>query len=117
MGKFLKIISVSDILEYDAFSKWNEIKIGDPVTLEKGKEENAKKIVVKFDGVILGTLPKNDCGCIKEFADNNWPLDKLFDCKICRKNSDIGEYDQQLHILVQIKKWTETDEVKDSAGA
>lgn len=96
---FFKEFNVVKFLERGAFKVWEKLEIGKEVSLEGDDEKDPKTIIVKFDKIAFGELPKQESEIIRNFFKQGWG--DVFKAWICKKNEE-ALYDQRISIAVYI---------------
>lgn len=96
---FFKEFNVVKFLERGAFKVWEKLEIGKEVSLEGDDEKDPKTIIVKFDKIAFGELPKQESEIIRNFFKQGWK--SAFKAWICKRDKE-ALYDQRISIAVYI---------------
>lgn len=95
---FLKECSVVDLLQNDAMTLWESLKINDAVKLNEVEE---KRITVEKDETVLGLLSESDSTSLLPYISMGYS--DIFQCNISYKSEQNSE-SLKLKITIKLKK-------------
>lgn len=103
--KYLKECLLEKIYHFDALAKWNDFKVGSPLTLSKSNDEDGKdEVLLELEDCKskIGCLSKDDGKDILPFLQQGW--EDTFSATISFKKDDVDSENKRIKVVIYIKK-------------